>query len=154
MKLDFAALARPSTQPMPEPWGQAGTVGTPATARLAARSGLGDGPGTGGDKGQTEAANDDVAAGGGDMVSAVCPQPSPPCPHTTEAGNPNEINVSPVSPVVPSVLTQDATDDDDDHESFEERAAIMEFDGGMTRADAEAAARALLGTTTTIYARN
>ena len=26
-------------------------------------------------------------------------------------------------------------------EAFEERAAIMEFDGGMTRADAEAAAR-------------
>jgi len=26
-----------------------------------------------------------------------------------------------------------------DREAFEERAAIMEFDGGMTRADAEAA---------------
>lgn len=29
---------------------------------------------------------------------------------------------------------------DDDREAFEERAAIMEFDGGMTRADAEQAA--------------
>jgi hypothetical protein len=30
-----------------------------------------------------------------------------------------------------------------DHEWFEERAGIMEFDGGMTRAEAEAAAREL-----------
>lgn len=29
-------------------------------------------------------------------------------------------------------------------EAFEERAAIMEFDGGMTRQDAEAAARILI----------
>ena len=41
-----------------------------------------------------------------------------------------------------------------EHEAFEERAAIMEFDGGSTRADAEAAERALLNTTTTIYIRN
>ena len=32
-----------------------------------------------------------------------------------------------------------------DREAFEERAAIIEFDGGMTRGDAEAAARALRG---------
>ena len=53
--------------------------------------------------------------------------------------------MSPVSPIVPSFLTQDETDDDDEREAFEERAAIMEFDGGMTRADAETAARAALG---------
>lgn len=29
------------------------------------------------------------------------------------------------------------------HEAFEERAAILEFDGGLTRADAEATARHL-----------
>lgn len=33
---------------------------------------------------------------------------------------------------------------DDDREAFEERAAIMEFDGGMTRAEAERAATALM----------
>lgn len=30
----------------------------------------------------------------------------------------------------------------DDHEAFEERAAIMEFDGGLSRPDAEVTARA------------
>jgi hypothetical protein len=38
--------------------------------------------------------------------------------------------------------------DDLAREAFEERAAIMEFDGGMTRTDAETAARLLLGLTT------
>lgn len=33
---------------------------------------------------------------------------------------------------------------DIEHEAFEERAAIMEFDGGLTRGQAEAAARALI----------
>ena len=61
------------------------------------------------------------------------------------AKKPNEINVSPVSPRVPSFLTQVAADDDFEHEALMKRAAIMEFDGGMTRADAEAAACALLG---------
>ena len=61
------------------------------------------------------------------------------------AKKPNEINVSPVSPRVPSFLKQDAADDDFEREALKKRAAIMEFDGGMTRADAEAAARALLG---------
>jgi hypothetical protein len=61
------------------------------------------------------------------------------------AKKPNEINVSPVSPRVPSFLKQDAADDDFERDALKKRAAIMEFDGGMTRADAEAAARALLG---------
>ena len=53
--------------------------------------------------------------------------------------------MSPVSPRVPSFLTQVAADDDFEHEALKKRAAITEFDGGMTRADAEAAACALLG---------
>jgi hypothetical protein len=146
MKLDFAALVQSdAAQPARESWGQAGTAGTPATARLAACPGLGDRPGTGGDKSRAGAANDGLAAGGGDLVPAICPQVSPLRPHPTEARNPNEINASPVSPIVPSVLTQGAIDDDDEREAFEERAAIMEFDGGMTRSEAEAAARAVLG---------
>ena len=50
-----------------------------------------------------------------------------------------------MSPRVPSFLKQDAADDDFEHEALTKRAAIMEFAGGMTRADAEAAACALLG---------
>jgi hypothetical protein len=42
-------------------------------------------------------------------------------------------------------LKQGAADDDFEHEAPKKRAAIMEFDGGMTLADAEASARALLG---------
>ena len=61
------------------------------------------------------------------------------------AKKPNEINVSPVSPRVPSFLKQGAADDDFEHEALKKRAAIMEFDGGMTRADVEASALALLG---------
>ena len=61
------------------------------------------------------------------------------------AKKPNEINVSPVSPRVPSFLTQDAADDDFERDVLKKRAAIIESDGGMTRADAEAAARARLG---------
>jgi len=60
------------------------------------------------------------------------------------AANTNEINVSPASPLVPSDLAQDAGDANDWREAFEERAAIMELDGGMTRTDAEAAALALV----------
>ena len=53
--------------------------------------------------------------------------------------------MSPVSPRVPSFLKQGAADDDYEHEALKKRAAIMEFDGGMTRADVEASALALLG---------
>ena len=88
-------------------------------------------PGTGGDNDHAKAATDDVAADGGDMVLAVCPQVSPLCPHATEPKKPNEINVSPVSPRVPSFLTQVAADDDFEHEALKKRAAIMEFDGGV-----------------------
>jgi hypothetical protein len=42
-------------------------------------------------------------------------------------------------------LKQDAADDDFERDALKKRAAIMKFDGGMTRADAEAAACALLG---------
>jgi hypothetical protein len=51
-----------------------------------------------------------------------------------------------VSPLVPDTAGPNACGGDDfDREAFEERAAIMEFDGGLPRAEAEAAALALLG---------
>lgn len=145
MKLDFAALSRPELpQPLPKARGQVGTPGTPATARVAARSAAGDRPGTTGDNGNTKAV-DNVAAGGAKVaMPAARPQASPPCPQAGQAANTHEINVSPTSPLVPSDLAQDAGDADDWREAFEERAAIMEFDGGMTRIDAEAAALALV----------
>ena len=70
-------------------------------------------------------------------MKSTCPR----CPRVSP-----RVPASPrVSPRVPSFLKQDAADDDFEREALTKRDAIMEFDGGMTRADAEAAARALLG---------
>lgn len=41
------------------------------------------------------------------------------------------------------IITWFETLDDDAQEFFEERAAIMEFDGGLSRIEAEQAAKAL-----------
>jgi hypothetical protein len=51
----------------------------------------------------------------------------------------------PLVPPVPPRLGSSATDGSFDREAFEERAAILEFDGGMVRADAEAAAAVICG---------
>jgi hypothetical protein len=48
-----------------------------------------------------------------------------------------------VSPSFPNLAEQDGYVADR-REAFEERAAIMEFDGGMCRAEAEAAAWAII----------
>ena len=42
-------------------------------------------------------------------------------------------------------------DQDDQNEAFEERAAIMEFDGGMSRSDGEWAARLMTGGLKTVH---
>ena len=147
MKLDFAALVRPVLpEPLPKPWGQVGTAGTPASARVAARSAPGDWLGTAGDKARSAAVGHATAGFAAVATAAACPQASPPCPQTGVAGTTNEINVSPSSPLVPSDFVQDVADTDDWREAFEERAAIMEFDGGMLRASAEVAAHAILTT--------
>lgn len=46
------------------------------------------------------------------------------------------------TPLDPAVAAALESADLDTHEAFQERAAIMEFDGGMTRRDAERAAAA------------
>jgi hypothetical protein len=52
--------------------------------------------------------------------------------------------MSPLSPSVPGICaTGTASNNDAAVEAFEERAAIMEFDGGMTWEDAEAMALTL-----------
>ena len=145
MNLDFAALSGgPTMQPVRKLWEQAGTVGTQAFMRVPAFPGLGDRPGTSGDGGATALANTGTVADAGGFPSVSCPQVSPPSPHYPDARKPTEIKVSPVSPFVPSFGGMYASGTGFDCEAFEERAAIMEFDGGMTRADAEAAALALL----------
>lgn len=142
MKLDFTMLLGSPAQQAPcKPWGQAGTPGTPMLTRTCVQPGGGDKPGTAGDKGLTLTTDGAVTAAAG----GFCPPVSPPCPQCTDGRSPNEINVSPVSPLVPGLEGQDENDGDFDHEAFEERAAIMEFDGGMTRVEAEAAARILIG---------
>lgn len=155
MKLDFSMLYLPELpQPLPKARGQVGTPGTPATARVAARSDAGDRRGTTGDKGNTAAVDDTAAGGAAFAMPAVCPQGSPRCPLPGQAANIHEINVSPTSPPVPSNLAQDAGEADDWREAFEERAAIMEYDGGMSRIDAEAAALALVCPPRSINTRN
>ena len=142
MNLDFTMLSGlPAQQPVRKPWGQAGTPGTPLLTRACVLPVGGDKVGTAGDKGLTLPTDIAVAAAAG----GFCPPVSPPRPQCTEGRSPNEINVSPVSPLVPGLDGQDENGGDFDHEDFEERAAIMEFDGGMTRSEAEAAARILIG---------
>ena len=153
MKLDFSVLSLPDLPlPLPKARGQVGTAGTPATARVVAQSATGDTPGTAGDKCDTAAVDDAAAGGAAPSMLAACPQASPPCPQAGRAANTNGINVSPASPLIPSDLARDAGDADDWREAIEERAAIMEFDGGMLRADAELAALAIMdATTSTIW---
>ena len=155
MKLDFTLLSCPaSAPPAPRTWGQAGTAGTPASMRVPAPSVCGDGSGTGGDRHASLPMHDIAAAAVGHQQGGACPPASPPRPQPVPTGMPNEINLSPVSPPVPGTVAMDELGEEFEHEAFEERAAIMEFDGGLTRAEAEAAARALLGMTTTMYGRN
>ena len=144
MNLDFTTLSGPpAQQAMRKPWGQAGTPGTPMLTRTCVQPVGGDTAGTAGDKGLTLPTDIAVVAAAA-TTSGFCPPMSPTCPQGTEGSSPNEINVSPVSPLVPGLENQDESGGNFDHEDFEERAAIMEFDGGMTRPEAEAAARAVI----------
>lgn len=137
MKLNFEALAGPvTTPPTPKARGHAGTAGTPASMRVCAPAGVGDNAGTRGDK--CAEAVEQVA-----FPAAPCPQVSPSCPRRTAAERVNEINVSPASPPAPGIKVDKTGGEHFTCEAFEERAAIMEFDGGLTRTDAEAAARVL-----------
>lgn len=138
MKLDFSKLVLPARmQSVPKVRGHPGTVGTPAVARILPRPGSGDAAGTAGDAAGLTAI--------GEPESALCPRAPPGCPRGAGVEQPYGINVSPVSPPVPGGSPLNAADGPTDREAFEERAAIMEFDGGLTRVEAEAAALALLG---------
>ena len=145
MKLDFTVLSRPaSAPPASRTWGQVGTRGTRAIVRVPASQAFGDGPGTPGDNLVSPATQGITVAADVRQDGACCPPPSPPCPRVASPGKPNEIKVSPVSPLVPGLGATTDQGDEFEHEAFEERAAIMEFDGGMTRPEAEAAARIVI----------
>lgn len=142
MNLDFSGLSTILPKPpRPNTWGQVGTVGTPAFMRVPAHRGVGDKAGTGGDdEGKGAAADAAFEVAADPHRGLPCPQVSPPRPQALPAPEPNEISVSPVSPLVPGLVASRVSAEEIEREAFEERAAIMEFDGGMTRADAEAAA--------------
>lgn len=119
MNLDFSSLTPAAVvQATLKHRGQVGTLGTSASTRVSRPWADGDTVGTSGD-------------------GLPRPQVSPPRPQYQTDGRPFVDTVSPTSPGVPALF---------DQEAFEERAAIMEFDGGMTRQEAEAAARAIIGT--------
>ena len=139
MNLDFTALSGTTTsQSSQKPRGQVGTTGTQALVRVPGSSRVGDVLGTSGDGDATTRADFNVLGAG--LAPAPRPQVSPPCPHHLEARKSNEINASPVSPLVPNIADKSSCGDESDREEFEERAAIMEFDGGMPRREAECAA--------------
>ena len=146
MNLDFSALSQPvSEQSVYKMWGQAGTLGTQASVRVSAIPSIGDRPGTSGDhNNDSTPSNTDSSVDGSGFLPTGCPQVSPSSPQTALAHGPNRFNVSPMSPLVPSVAGNNGSSGEFDLESIEERAAIMEFDGGMSRPNAEAAALALI----------
>ena len=115
MNLDFAALSHPA----PRRGGHPGTPGTGPLSGVSGRSAHGDIVGTTGDS------------------NGPCPRSSPVCPQPqcTPFGPIHWL--SPLSPRVPTPNTQDEVAEGEAREWFEERAAIMEFDGGLTRVEAE-----------------
>ena len=144
MKLDFGLLYGPAPAlTLREPWGRVGTVGTRVAARACLSLDGGDSAGTRGDNSAT-AADDGTATNLDGCPAVPCPQVSPLRPHGPGAAKPCGVSMSPVSPHVPGMADSNAGDEGFDREAFEERAAIMEFDGGMTRADVEMAALAAL----------
>jgi hypothetical protein len=149
MKLDFSALSGPiSSDITTERWGHAEMLGTPAWMRVTVTQRIGGAAGTDGGTQEHPAVQADAQTEACALRLVPCPHLPPHCPHTNTARNANEIKASPVSPVVPANEWLDQSKEEFDNEAFEERAAIMEFDGGMTRADAEVAARKVATTAT------
>jgi hypothetical protein len=125
---DFPPVTTRGTLPLPKNAGTTGTAGThskintlPVPKRIPAA-------GTHGDR----------CSGHGEFVPVV-PQTE------TAAGTDNRLK-SLHAPVVPAVPAQNTTMriDADQWAAFEERAAIMEYDGGLSRHEAEARAAELL----------
>ncbi len=118
MKLKYSLLLRTEG-------GQGGTRGTPIATDLLPSPALPHIRGTEGDNCST---------------ALQCPPVSPACPTANGSNNHRFCSVSHLSPVVPSPEGLIATQ----REWFEERAAIIEYDGRLSRLDAELRAAFLL----------
>lgn len=117
MKLNYGLLS-----PAQNSGGQRGTRGTTsisATLRVPLTV-----PCTGDSGGQT---------GQSEGGEKYCPLPSPTSPKVGGHEKPGISAPSPLSPVVPSENDEISSD----REVFEERAAIMQYEGELSRAEAE-----------------
>lgn len=133
MRLNFATLSNP----MQKTGGQDGTPGTANNQAALSRPHL---PGNAGDtRGQASA----IVIEGQAEKSNLSPT-SPNRPQPWGHGKPRIHGGVPVVPNVPAHKHMNEID----REAFEERAAIMEFDGGMPRAEAERLAAESLGVKT------
>lgn len=129
MRLNFALLSKPLQI--------AGAEGTLGTASLHAASHCPHLYSNGGDaRGQRPADSIQKPAEKSDLP------PLPPRFHCLWGHE--KAKESAPAPGVPAAPTQ-LLMNELNHEMFEERAAIMEFDGGMTRAEAERLAMMLIG---------
>ena len=130
MRLNFATLS----EPMQKSGGQGGTPGTASNHAALTRPHL---PENAGDtRGQATA----PVIEGTDERPDLSPM-SPNRPQPWGHGNPCIHGAVPVVPNVPAKKHMNEID----REAFEERAAIMEFDGGLSRAEAERLAAESLG---------
>ena len=130
MRLNFATLSKP----MQKSGGQDGTTGTASNHAALTRPHL---PENAGDtRGQATA----PVIEGTDERPDLSPM-SPNRPQPWGHGNPCIHGAVPVVPNVPAKKHMNEID----REAFEERAAIMEFDGGLSRAEAERLAAESLG---------
>ena len=121
--------------------GQWGTLGTQAIIRVPAFLQTGDMLGTSGDDDKDKAPSVDALVG----VHVTCSQLSPIGPHTSETRKPSTRKVSPLFPLVPLECGMVASGVVLEREAFEERAAIMEFDGMLSHEEAERLAAESLG---------
>lgn len=130
MRLNFATLS----EPMQKSGGQGGTPGTASNHAALTRPHL---PENAGDtRGQAPAP----------MIEGkdVRPDLSPMSPNRPQPWGHGKPCIHAVVPVVPNVPANKRMNEID-REAFEERAAIMEFDGGLSRAEAERLAAESLG---------
>lgn len=130
MRLNFATLS----EPMQKSGGQGGTPGTASNHAALTRPHL---PENAGDtRGQAPAP----------MIEGkdVRPDLSPMSPNRPQPWGHGKPCIHAAVPVVPNVPANKHMNEID-REAFEERAAIMEFDGGLSRAEAERLAAESLG---------
>lgn len=124
MRLNFSMLS----QPRPTTAGQAGTPGTRAFMRVPASPHANKTTGQSGTRRELQTRS--VRGPSGVPGSPGHSQPAGTCKPSVHA-------VSPESPLVPAGITRAAIGKAIDAEAFDERVAILEFDGGLPHHKAE-----------------